>query len=178
VTSIGGQIEVDSQLGQGSTFRVTLESTCLQRANSPGDLPPAIRPNASRGRVLVIDDDPAVGSALELALAEEHEVTVFTSARHALTQLSDGAHYDAILCDVMMPGMSGIEFHGALARSHPELAAQVIFLTGGAFTLHAREFLDRVPNPRPAKPFDWQKLMTLINQRLVRDVHLDPQGCG
>mgnify|MGYP003444411245 FL=1 len=168
VTSVGGQIEVESQLGRGSTFRVTLESTHTPPSDAAArEVSIPARPSAPRGRVLVIDDDPAVGSALKLVLAEDHEVTVLTSARQALAQLGSGENFDAILCDVMMPEMSGIEFHGELAHTQPDLAAQVIFLTGGAFTLRAREFLDRVPNPRLGKPFDWQKLMALINQRLV-----------
>jgi len=167
VTSVGGQIEVASELGRGSTFRVTLERAHTEPLDRvPEALPPA-RPSAPRGRVLVIDDDPSVGSALKLVLAEEHDVAISMSARHALERLGAGERYDAILCDVMMPEMSGIEFHGELAHKHPELAAHVIFLTGGAFTLRAREFLDRVPNPRLGKPFDWEQLMTLINQRLV-----------
>jgi hypothetical protein len=64
--------------------------------------------------------------------------------------------------------MSGIEFHEALMVSMPELAAQIIFLTGGAFSVAAREFLDRVPNPRLVKPFDWQTLRALIGRRLIR----------
>jgi CheY-like chemotaxis protein len=167
VTSVGGQIEVQSQLGNGSTFRVTLESTRTLRASAVVEVAMPVPPSAPRGRVLVIDDDPAVGSALKLVLAEEHEVTVLTSARRALDQLGAGECFDAILCDVMMPEMSGIEFHDELTHMHPDLAAQVIFLTGGAFTLRAREFLDRVPNPRMGKPFDWPALKALIHQRLV-----------
>src|SRR5690606_33269447 len=141
VTSIGGRIDVESLPGRGSTFRVTLavaEATGSTR--SQGSTPPP--PCPVRGRVLVIDDDSAMANALSLVLGEDHQVEVFTSARRALARLGQGERYDAIVCDVMMPEMSGIDFHAELARAQPELATQVIFLTGGAFTLRAREFLD------------------------------------
>ena len=59
-----------------------------------------------------------------------------------------------VLCDLMMPGLSGMELHDRLARSSPEGAGRMVFLTGGAFTDAARDFLARVPNPRLEKPFE------------------------
>jgi two-component system, cell cycle sensor histidine kinase and response regulator CckA len=168
VTSMGGHIEVESRLGGGTTFRVTLASavsSAPQRAALPASAPAADVP---RARVLVIDDDPAVGTALKLVLSEEHEVEVHTNARHALERLRSGERYGVILCDVMMPELSGMEFHRQLALSHPELASDVIFLTGGAFALGACEFLDRIPNPRLGKPFNWRDLRTLIGRQLMR----------
>jgi hypothetical protein len=53
---------------------------------------------------------------------------------------------------------------------HPEQATEIIFLTGGAFTLHAREFLDRVPNPRLDKPFDSNSLRAIVNRQVSRSI--------
>jgi CheY-like chemotaxis protein/two-component sensor histidine kinase len=169
VTEMGGQIEVASDFGRGSTFRVTIRSVDEQTRVTPQE--PAARADVGpgpRGRVLVIDDDPAMGSAIELVLADEHEVEVYTSARRALARLHSGAGYDAIVCDVMMPEMSGADFHSELERTQPELAMQIIFLTGGAFTLRAREFLNRIPNPRLDKPFDSQSLRSLVGLSVAR----------
>jgi two-component system, cell cycle sensor histidine kinase and response regulator CckA len=167
ISGMGGQIEVESRVGAGSMFRVTLASSKVKTLEA---LPMATEPElpaSERARVLVIDDDPAVGSALELVLAEDYEVEVLTNAQRALDRLRDGQRYAAILCDLMMPELSGMDFHRELARSHPALATQVIFLTGGAFTPGADEFLDSVPNPRMGKPYSTRELRALIARQLT-----------
>jgi PAS domain S-box-containing protein len=170
VTSMGGHIDVESRPGRGSAFRVTLASAeSGAQPHTPVPAPP-LPPSEARGRVLVIDDDPALLNAIGLVLGEDHEVEALTSARRALARLNAGERYDAIVCDVMMPEMSGADFHSALASVHPDLATEVIFLTGGAFTLHAREFLDRVPNPRLDKPFDSNSLRALVNRQVSRSI--------
>jgi CheY-like chemotaxis protein len=164
VTSMGGRIEVESQVGRGSSFHVVLRRARIEQVVSP--FVHVARPIAAgpRGRVLVIDDDPAMGRAIQLVLNDDHEVEVFTSAKRALARIEKGAKYHAIVCDVMMPEMSGADFHTALASAEPDVAERIIFLTGGAFSLGAREFLDRIENPRLDKPFDSQSLRALVNQ--------------
>lgn len=53
----------------------------------------------------------------------------------------------------MMPEVTGMDLHAELLRLAPEQAEKVVFMTGGAFTSRAREFLDQVRNPRIEKPF-------------------------
>ena len=89
-------------------------------------------------------------------------MTYVPSARAALARLMQSPNVDAILCDLMMPEMSGMQFHAELARTLPALAEKVIFVTGGAFTPAARAFLDEVPNPRLDKPFDTRALRAVL----------------
>jgi two-component system, cell cycle sensor histidine kinase and response regulator CckA len=167
LSGMAGRLEVDSQVGRGSTFRVTLPVAhgFVGEVVSQEETSSVVA--TQRARLLIIDDDAAVGAALKLVLSDEHEVRFDTSAKRALKLLSEGERFDVILCDLMMPELSGMEFHRELANVDAELAQQVIFLTGGAFTLSAREFLDRVPNPHLSKPFNWTQLRALIARQLT-----------
>jgi two-component system NtrC family sensor kinase len=76
-----------------------------------------------------------------------------TSGRDGLTRLEAGERFDAILCDLMMPDINGIELYNRLARIAPDQQTKIIFMTGGAFTEQARDFLAKVDCPRLDKPF-------------------------
>ncbi len=117
-----------------------------------------------RGRILVVDDEPRMGKALQRLLAPAHDVAVAQSAREALALVAEGSRFDVVLCDLMMPGMSGMDLHAELARTAPELAARMVFMTGGAYTASAQRFLDAVPNRRLEKPFKPEALEALIDE--------------
>jgi len=120
----------------------------------------------SRIRVLVVDDDPLSSTAVSRALAADHEVTTCDAADVALARLVRGERFDVIVCDLMMPVKTGVEFHADVLAHAPECAARIIFLTGGAFTVKARRFLDRIPNLRLEKPFVVADLRALVNEQL------------
>ncbi len=157
VGALDGTITVESERGKGSTFRISLPPA---DAASPGHPDPTERPPVAespagwpsrRARILLVDDEPMVGRALARLLAG-HETVVATSAGEAFQRVERGERFDAILCDLMMPDMSGMELHARLETRAPELASRMIFLSGGAFTPAAAEFLGRVPNERVDKP--------------------------
>ncbi len=77
-----------------------------------------------------------------------------------------GERVDLILCDVMMPGLSGEAFQAALAKVSPGLAAGIIFITGGAFTTGATDFLARTKNRWVQKPVDTSVLRELVHEAL------------
>jgi signal transduction histidine kinase/CheY-like chemotaxis protein len=166
VSALGGEIQVESTAGAGTVFRVVLPPAPAHvRAPDP-DLP-APR-SALRGRVLVVDDDPLVANAIRRTLAPEHDVVVETSARTALARLAGGERYGAIVCDLMMPDMTGMELHAAVARVSPGDGARVVFVTGGAFTPEARQYLETVRNPRLEKPFDPNALLSAVREMVER----------
>ncbi len=164
VTAMGGEMKVESQVGVGSSFKVFLPAA--RAAAAAAVAAPLVKRSSRRGRVLLVDDDPLIGNAVRRLLTGEHDVTLLTSAGEALDALVAGARYDVILCDMMMPVMTGMEFHDSLQATVPEQAERIVFLTGGAFTVRAREFLDRVPNIRVEKPFDANSLRALVNERV------------
>jgi signal transduction histidine kinase len=163
VTDLGGEITVDSRVGHGTTFRVFLPPV----ASVPAAM---ARPHAltsSRGRILIVDDDAIVARGLARVLREMHEVEVTEHAAEALALIEQGQRFDVILCDLMMPEITGAELHAELTKIAPGQAAAMIFMTGGAFTPAARAFLARVDNPRLDKPFELADLTALIAARLA-----------
>jgi CheY-like chemotaxis protein len=118
----------------------------------------------SRPSVLVIDDEPMVGAAIARLLRNDHQVQVVTSAGEALARCAEPASFDVILCDLMMPGMTGPEFFQEILRICPSLARRIVFMTGGAFTPEARKFVSEVANQIVEKPFDRQVLLEAIGK--------------
>jgi PAS domain S-box-containing protein len=166
VKALGGEITAESGPSGGTVFRVTL-SPAPQAGESAAPAPPRSTQPGRKGHVLVVDDEPAVGSAIRRALAIEHQVLVLTSAREARDRIARGERFDAIVCDLMMPEMTGMDLHSELTVLCPDQAERMILLTGGAFTARAAEFLDAVPNARIEKPFDVANLRALV-RGLVR----------
>jgi PAS domain S-box-containing protein len=165
VTSFGGKISVESQLGQGSLFRVVLPPA--RSEERPRESPaPLAAPASRRARILLVDDEPAVCASLQRLLASEHDVVGVTRARDAIARLESGEEFDVILCDLMMPEMTGMELYAEIRRILPALLDRIVFLTGGAFTPRAQAFLEEVPNPRLEKPVDMRTLRAMIRERL------------
>lgn len=164
VTGFGGEISVDTAPGLGTTFTVALPPAQKEPEAPPVTLHPA-RP-ARRGRVLVVDDEPMIANAVRRTLTPDHDVTTTPSAKDALALIKRGERFDVILCDLMMPEVTGMDLHTELLRAAPEQANQMIFLSGGAFTPRARAFLDQIVNQRVEKPFDPLHLRAIINDRI------------
>jgi PAS domain S-box-containing protein len=158
VKALGGEIQVASTPGQGTTFRVILPPAKRWR----GPTPPTDSGAQTRRRVLVIDDERLVGEAIARSLSDDNEVSVVTDAGAALARIAAGERFDVILCDLMMPVMTGMDLYAEMMRSAPKLAAHVVFMTGGAFTPRARAFLESVVNPCLEKPLDMGKLRSLV----------------
>jgi PAS domain S-box-containing protein len=165
IAALGGSIEVESTVGAGATFRVTLPpSSIVERPSRPSAAPTSseLRGAERRGRVLVVDDEPLIGKSVQLLLSTRHDVVPLTSAREAYDRLISGERWDAVLCDLMMPEMTGMDLYERLEKRSPELARRMVFLTGGAFTPRARAFLEQARNPRVEKPFDEETLAAAI----------------
>jgi DNA-binding NtrC family response regulator len=116
--------------------------------------------------VLVIDDEVIVGQAVKRILAR-HDVIAVEGAGEALALLGRGDRFDVVLCDLIMPEATGMDFLAEVQRTYPKVADRVVFMTGGAFTPAARAFVDRVKNPCLAKPFNLQRLCDLVDGFVV-----------
>jgi PAS domain S-box-containing protein len=167
VSDFGGTLDFSTELGKGSTFRVRLPIASRRLKTFSGMTPPLEMP-VRRGRILVIDDEDAIVQAISRYMARYHEVEGTTSARRALEMIERGERYDAIICDLMMPQITGMEVHAAVVKLDPRLAEKMIFVTGGAFTETAQHFLDTLPpNRHIEKPFDLKAVRALIEEKLT-----------
>jgi CheY-like chemotaxis protein len=106
--------------------------------------------------------------AVRRTLAREHDVVCEERARAALARLSAGERFDLLVCDLMMPDLSGAELHAALRAARPDLADRMVFLTGGAFSPTARAFLASVANACLEKPFEPDAFRARIRELLGR----------
>ncbi|HMI85833.1 MAG TPA: ATP-binding protein [Polyangiaceae bacterium] len=163
VVSYGGEIDAESQLGEGSTFVVKL----LPAAGPPpvSSKRYAVGPSVRPARVLVIDDDKVLGNAFRMTLARDFDVRVVSSGAEALNVLAHDRKFDFIFCDLMMPEMSGMEFLAEFSVRQPEAADKVLFMTGGVYSQEVRAFISGVPNRCLQKPFD---PVTVIGEALAR----------
>jgi signal transduction histidine kinase/CheY-like chemotaxis protein len=166
--SMDGEIGVESHPGVGTTFRVTLP-VATRPSVAPCEQPLC---EAESARILLIDDEAALGRALR-SLLGDHDVVAVTCARDALQKLRGGEAFDVILCDLMMPDISGIDLYDQIAPADRE---RVVFMTGGAFTQQAREFLARCNRPYLDKPFSEHELRDAIARvRSTRGMRSDPR---
>lgn len=164
IRAMGGRIEVESDLYKGSIYRVLLPS-------SAAALP--VRLNAAsmdlareRPRVIIVDDEPIMCDLTAALLGEQYEAATFTDSRAALASMLSGS-FDVVLCDLMMPGLSGMDLFERLESERPDLAQRVVFMTGGAFTERARTFLAKTRRPQVRKPFRRDELTDVIESQLA-----------
>jgi signal transduction histidine kinase len=159
VAELGGLIEVESTVGKGTVFRLELPTARESATIKVKTLRPI---PARRAHVLVIDDEPAIGRAIQRTLRDHLDVLALTSAREGLRRIQGGERFDVIILDLMMPEMTGMDFHRQIAELDSDQARRVVFMTGGAFTTGARAFLDGVSNPRIEKPVEATNLLAIV----------------
>jgi PAS domain S-box-containing protein len=166
VDDIGGEIQVESKVGAGSTFRVVLpvvEDEAILPTPRPEPVLDGDGKTSRLRRVLIVDDEDRYAKSLELLLASDYEVALAKDGKRALDLFSSGERFDVILCDLMMPRMTGMDLHEALAELAPDQRGRMVFLTGGATNELARAFLARPDIKHLEKPLELPKLEAAIS---------------
>ncbi len=167
-----GEFSIESTPGQGTRVSILLPPTRSVAAPGSPRAPAAL----TGGRVLVVDDEPVITSVVRRILGARYTVETCQEAQEALARIDRDNAFDLILCDLMMPKMSGMDFHEELSRRHPEVASRVFFLTGGAFTPKTRAFLDRIPGRYLEKPFQSAELLRFVSDRICLALQRATEG--
>jgi signal transduction histidine kinase/CheY-like chemotaxis protein len=164
ISSLGGRIDVDSRVGHGTTVRVSLPAAPEDAGFS--SISTIKAPVSVRNRrLLVIDDDALVARTL-VRLLGEHRVEVSSSGQDGLRRLmSEGTSFDLVLCDLMMPDMSGMDLYEEIQRSLPALADRFVFISGGGVTERSRRFIDAHAARVLIKPIDGRELQEILVRR-------------
>jgi signal transduction histidine kinase len=163
VVGLGGELRFSSKQGQGSKATVELIAAAAP-APRPKVAVEASAPAGALRKVLLVDDDPEVREALRRCLEGRYQVALADGALSALTVIGEGGAWDLIVCDLMMADGGGARVYETLRTERPALAARMVFLTGGAVTAEARDFLARQPQPVLYKPLDLVALARLAEQ--------------
>lgn len=165
----GGRIWVESDVGKGTTVFVDLpiaNGQFIDEAELPSE---ATETNSMpSARVLIVDDEEPVSSLLSRLLRDLGHATVVVNSGAEALGLLDRDTFDLVLTDVKMPGMTGFELHGAIARRDAELATRLVFVTGDTLSAATQARIAQTGNPFIAKPFKIEQLETLIRLLLAR----------
>ncbi len=168
ISDFNGEISVTSEVGKGTRFLIRLPCIPSGWARSGVEVqsPASVAPKL-RGRILVVDDEAGIRGAMVRLLARDHEVVTASSGEEGRDLLENDKRFDLIFCDLMMPKMSGMELHEWLSKQDPDLAGQVVFVTGGAFTPGAADYLRKVDNLQVEKPFDASAFRKMTNELVL-----------
>lgn len=176
VTSLGGQISLDSALGHGTTVRVTLPAFGEPARSAAAAAAPVPQGAAasSQSSVLIVDDDVQVGNVLRRMLdlqgGPRSDITVVGSVAEAMRALRDGRRYDAIVSDVMMPEQSGLDLYDLVRSLDRTQAERLIFVTGGAFASESQRRLEELGRPCLTKPVRPEELWRAV-ARVATSAH-------
>jgi signal transduction histidine kinase/CheY-like chemotaxis protein len=159
----GGSIELESTAGQGATFRVHLPAAGASSLPEPtADSP------SSRARVLFVDDEEAILRLYQRCLEQVCEVEIALGGLPALKRLTEDSAFDTVVCDLLMPDLSGMDLYAKVCAQKPDLAERFIFVTGSIWNPRVQEFLSTCRCSLLEKPLDLLALRTLIERHRAR----------
>lgn len=122
----------------------------------------------TRGKVLIVDDEPAIRNILARILSNKgHQAQTVSSGKAALALLYEKG-YDLLVADLKMSGLSGMDLYETLKKKRPDMADRTIFITGDTMTEETNDFLASSGRPYLAKPFTPMEFLEIIENALER----------
>lgn len=167
VKAHGGDIQVETVVGQGTRFHITLPCTLADDRPSVPVGTPKPRRAQPGGRVLVVDDDVDCRTALEDILSPQHEVVLAADAQQGRAYLEKDPGFDAVLVDCRMPGESGMDLYEWLRTHAAQVAERCVFVTGDYAKPDIQDFLNRVGRPWIPKPLEVETVRNAVAQRVA-----------
>jgi CheY-like chemotaxis protein/anti-sigma regulatory factor (Ser/Thr protein kinase) len=159
----GGRLEVHHLPDRGTRFELILPiDTGLAAIEKRRESRPISEAPLTRSRLMIVDDDAMVLSALRRRLRRRYDTVTVLGGVEALARLSEDPDFDSIVCDLMMPEVDGKSFYDAIKKDHPQLADRIVFMSGGAFTPRLRKFAASVANPVLQKPVSREDLESML----------------
>ncbi len=167
----GGRLDVHHLHEGGTRFELIIPvETGFEVTETRHDSLPVSEAPLTRSRLLIVDDDAMVLSALRRRLRRRYDVVTALGGVEALALLAADPEFDSIVCDLMMPRVDGKSFYDAIVAENPELAERIVFMSGGAFTPRLRKFAASVRNPVLQKPVSREDLEAMLSAHRA--------GCG
>ncbi|MCM4080749.1 response regulator [Paractinoplanes hotanensis] len=158
ITEAGGTISLDSRPGEGTTLRI-----CLPPAEIAAPASTLVRrPPSTTGRILVVEDEDGVRDIVGRILRRAgYEVHAADDPVEALRLVHDGLELDALLTDIIMPGMYGTQLAAELRKIRPALP--VVFMSG--YTSGSAPGGEELPADAPLlhKPFQSENLLNALH---------------
>jgi signal transduction histidine kinase/ligand-binding sensor domain-containing protein len=159
LSACGGSLEIESEVGRGSEFRIVLHRG--RGAVRPAGQAPAT--SATRGVIMIVDDEPQILKVFGRALQADHEAATSTHPIEVLAAIRAGARYDCIVCDVMMPELGGPALHAAIQAIDPAQADRMLFVSGGSFNKESDAFAHAMRERYLTKPVSRSDLRSAVN---------------
>jgi PAS domain S-box-containing protein len=165
ISEHGGHIWAESAEGQGTNFIIELPISSAVASENVSAESGAVAPAPSRkSRILIIDDEPEVRDVMSQALCQRGYIVDVAGNGVDGLRLLENSDYKVILCDVHMPGLSGLEFYRQVETNHPDMAKRIVFVTGDAVNKGTNQLIEAYQLNYLTKPFELNDLLQLIQK--------------
>jgi signal transduction histidine kinase/CheY-like chemotaxis protein len=162
----GGTLALESALGRGTTARLSLPLAEAPESSEAQPVAPNVPAGSGEVRVLVVDDEEAITGLISAWLNRRgYAFTVLHNPCQFETVL-DLRKFDLVLCDLKMPGRTGLQLLESLRRSRPEMANRFLLMTGNPADIDPQEEARLAGVPVLRKPFTLARLAEAVDSLL------------